>query len=210
MLEQQPTQPRVAVQRLAVEQGRVALWVGYHPLDIGEHDVAEAPDARGRRVQAPALAGVEALDQLVAGESGRAVLQLQQAAAHRAAGAGVVHRQLVAAFAASLPGRRPVRAELHRPVAGSLVSRAPRRSTAPTTDSARRPPAAWAATIAAATRSARSRPRARANAVGPLPEIELPSAPASSAAALASAKPGRSAARAGSAIRSSIARPSSS
>ena len=70
--------------------------------------------------------------------------------------------------------------------------------------------AAPAAVIAAATRSPAVRPRVSANAVGPLPEIELPSAPAASAAALASAKPGRSPVRAGSAIRSSMARPRSS
>ena len=52
--------------------------------------------------------------------------------------------------------------------------------------------------------------RANANAGGPLPESDLPNAPASSAAALASAKPGRRPARAGSAMRSSIARPRSS
>ena len=57
------------------------------------------------------------------------------------------------------------------------------------------------------TRVALVRLAATANSVGPLPEIEQPSAPASSAARLARLNPGSSGARAGSAIRSSIARP---
>ena len=55
-------------------------------------------------------------------------------------------------------------------------------------------------------RRAGSSPTANANDAGPLPEIEQPNAPASSAADFASTKPGRSGDRAGSAIRSSIER----
>ena len=57
-------------------------------------------------------------------------------------------------------------------------------------------------------RSSRPRPRRRRTRtrVGPLPEIEQPSAPASSAARLAALNPGSSGARAGSAMRSSSAR----
>src|SRR5690242_13180547 len=109
---------------------------------------------------------------------------LEQATAHRAARMRVELGGFVRAGDARLPAPGPVGHELHRPSSSGSRRRAPTRSTGATRAALSWPAAAYAATIAAATRSPAAVPRVSANAVGPLPEIELPSAPAARAAAL--------------------------
>src|SRR5262249_57914881 len=120
---------------------------------------------------------------------GGQVLDLEQSAAVGAPRVGIQLGQLVAAGVADLPALRPVGSKFHPVPPRSSTRRAPTRSTGATRAAARCPAAPYAATMASATRAPTSGPRVSAKAVGPLPEIELPSAPFPSAAALASANP---------------------
>ena len=112
-------------------------------------------------------------------------------------------RKLLAAARAELAAQRSGGRSRH---SSTPSMRAPFPSIAPVRALASIPRARYAATIASPIRRAESSSAAKANDDGPLPEIEQPSAPADSAADFASANPGRSGARAGSAIRSSTDR----
>ena len=174
-----------------------------------QHELAEPPHARRARPARPRRCGRSARCSCRASRPGGACCDLEQPAARGAARRGSVSVELVAAVgadAARLAGAVRTSCERLR-----ISTRpAPRRSTAPRGSRTECRAAAYAAAMAPPTRSARGLAAyASANAVGPAAGDRAPSAPASSAAAFASAKPGRSGARAGSAMRSSIARPRS-
>ena len=147
----------------------------------GKHDLAEAPDARGRRARPPAAPLGEALrsaaaavrsaggDGSPAGRRRRRSADADRARSSRcrrrgtpASSPGARSRNLIVLPPVSLddPGAPP-----GPPAPPATSLRLPARARRPRPS----PPP---------TRSADSRPRASANAVGPLPEIELPSAPA--------------------------------
>ncbi len=167
-------------------------------------DTTSVADGRttSRKRQTPDAVGpgrcprrsVNFAEQLLAGDVGRAVAHLEKPAAHPAAGLRVELGGLVPAGDAGLPARRTVGLESHRITPGRLDSCAPSRSTRPILALALQPLCRVRRHHRRRDCAAPSRsPRTSANVVGPLPEIELPSAPAASAAALASTKPGSSA-----------------
>src|SRR4051812_10421259 len=125
VLEEQLPEAHIAVEPRPMEQGGVPLGVRDDLGGRGKHDLLVSPYAR-RGAAAPAAPLGEALQQLLAGELGRAVTDLQQAAALHAAGVGVGLDHLVATAQARLPGLRPLDIEAH----GS--TRAPMRSTCAT------------------------------------------------------------------------------
>src|SRR5919107_1280764 len=195
------------IQRHAVEQRRVSLRVGDHRIGRGQHNLAKPPHAGsgGAGYASPPLR--KPPDQLRWTYIRRAVPHLEQPSAGITARQGVRFHHLIATARAALPADRALGLKLHDESSECMRIRAPSRSTWVTRSWEVRPFAAYALTMAVPTRSATDGPRARANVLGPAPEIELPRAPAASAARLASRKPGKSGARTGSAIRSSIARP---
>src|SRR4029079_12909567 len=202
MLEQESVHTGPAVQRLAVEQGRVPLWMGDQLGRRRKHDLLEAPDSGARRAPTPAIG--KPAQQIRPRRPQRPVIYLEQPAAPRAPRVGIGLGHFVPARNADLPGLRPIGGVGHDTILP------PSWSTCATRTRALMPASAYATCIAAATACALSSPRASANAVGPLPEIDAPSAPAWSAACFPAANPGSRQARAGSAIRSSSARPNNS
>src|SRR5688500_5269259 len=187
----------------AREQGGVALRMGHDVLTgVRQDELAITPHSRGA-VRAIGAAGREQRPEVgtVAGRSRMG--DFEQPAAGGAAGSGVGVRRLPPASSTSLPARGDGIEGRH----ASTSTRAPTRSISQTRT---RLSIAWAAnadSMATATACAHSIDDAKANVVGPAPDIDAPNAPAASAAAFASRKPGINGARTGSAMRSSIARP---
>ena len=88
----------------AGEQRRVALGVADEGVvALRQHQLAIAPHSRGERAAADAQAGVEQRSQPAVRHWGRAVAELEQAAAGRAALAWVGRGELLAAGGAHLP-----------------------------------------------------------------------------------------------------------
>ena len=192
VLEQQAVDAGPAVEGVALQQRRVALGVRDHVVRRRQHDLAEPPHARRQRSRTlPAPLG-EALDQL-GGRQRRRPCWISSSPPQSRSGDADRARSVSLPQAMHLPARRTLRLESHRcppvtldqPCSDPVDRRHPRRRSAALRgvrrdhgrgDSARR--------------DGDLRARARRPS-GPLPEIELPSAPASSAARFASREAGK-------------------
>ena len=160
-----------------MEQRRVALGMGDHVLrpTAGRPRGSARRPRRARRERWPRRSVKRSISSARVSVGGRCCTSSRPPQGWQR-GCGSSSRRLVAARDADLPALRPLGLEFHALASRRLsISRAPTRSTArhPRRRSAC-PAAAYAAIIAAATRSPAARPRVSANAVGPPPEIELP------------------------------------